>query len=90
MKLIVYCAKKECELRKTKGRIATFDDVIKEIEAGDFYVAYKANDPHKNQPRFIVIVDDYPIVVPYNENAETIRLITLFPDRRYRDEEEKK
>jgi len=83
-KWIIYCEEKNQLLKSNVGRIATFDDVIVKLEEGQFLVLNKDTSKYGNQSRFIVRVNNYPIEVPFNERNETIQLITLFPNRKFK------
>jgi hypothetical protein len=83
-KWILYCAKKDEVVKNNITRVATFDDIILKIESGLFLVLKKDKEPNEGQSRFLVRVNGYPIIVPFNERGQIIQLITLFPDRNFK------
>ncbi len=83
---IVYCVKKNQQLRKRRGRFSLdFDDVIDELKNGDFIVIDGPNKDYKEQKSFLIELQGYPIIVPFNIRGNVIQLITMFPDRRYKN-----
>lgn len=83
---IVYCAQKDAQLRSQDDRFyLNFDNCIREIEKGNYVVILSPNRKHKDQKSFLIMICDYPIVVPFNKRDTTIQLITFFPDRRYKN-----
>lgn len=82
---VVYYERKNKLLQSTPKRIATFDECIYEIGYGNFLIIHNHSKKHADQKCFFVSVNDYPIILPFRERGEVIQLITLFPDRRYKD-----
>lgn len=84
---IVYCAEKNQLLKDKADRLSvSFEDCIIEISNGDFLVIESPNKEHDGQKSFLIDINGYPIVVPFNIRGKVIQLITLFPDRRYKNE----
>ncbi len=83
-KWIIYCEQKNNMLSKKDDRLIMFADCIEKIESGLFLIIENPSKNHKSQNCFLIYINDYPIVVPFNERESTIQLITLFPDRRYK------
>lgn len=85
---IVYCAQKDAQLRDRDDRFfLNFDWCISEIFKSRFRVVATPAVAHRNQKCFLLFYHGYPILVPYRKRAETIQLITFFPDRRFKHEE---
>lgn len=87
MKLwIVYCALKNEKIKRQKERLnIDFDLAIKEIESQDFLKVSSPGRSHRGEEAFIIVIYDYPIVVPFNTRGQVIQLITMFPDRRFKN-----
>jgi hypothetical protein len=81
---IVYCEEKNKALLQTLGRKTCFDEIIDEIESENFLIIKNTSTHHVEQKCFLVDINDYPIVAPFNIRADVIQLITFFPDRRYK------
>lgn len=60
----------------------SFEDIVLQIE-NDFVVINVPN-ANRNQKCFLVFKDNYPIIVPFEIRGEKYRLITAWPDRRYK------
>lgn len=83
---IVYCVEKNYQLQKEKGRFSLdFDDAIEEIENEDFLVIDSPSKEHLDQKSFLIEINEYPVIVPFNIRGNIIQLITMFPDRRYKN-----
>ena len=83
---IVYCAEKNKKLVNLKERFSlSFNDAIKEIENGDFLVIDSPNSDFHGQKSFLIEINEYPMIVPFNMRGKVIQLITMFPDRRYKN-----
>ena len=85
-KWIVYCEKKNKELLARIDRSSSFEDCIEKIQSELFVIIENPSKNHQGQNCFLVLINDYPHIAPFNEWKETIQLITLFPSRRYKDE----
>lgn len=83
---IVYCEKKNEELKKKKERLTSFDEIILEIENKNFVTVENTSKNHPKQRCFLVEINDYPILAPFNERGNIIQLITFFPSRRMKNE----
>jgi hypothetical protein len=44
------------------------------------------NPIHPKQRIFVVLIDNYPHVIPYEVRGKTIWLITIYPARKYKNE----
>ena len=49
-------------------------------------VIIEVPNKERNQNAFLVLFNNYPFVVPFEERGEKYRLITAWPDRRYKNE----
>jgi hypothetical protein len=84
---IVYCAEKNEILKNRADRLSVnFEDCIAEIINGDFLVIDSPGKDQAGQKSFLIEINSYPIIVPFNIRGNIIQLVTLFPDRRYKDE----
>jgi hypothetical protein len=84
---IVFCAEKNEMLKNKAGRLSvSLDDCITEISNGDFLVIDSPSKEQEGQKSFLLEINDYPIIVPFNIRGSVIQLVTLFPDRRYKNE----
>ena len=84
---IVFCAEKNETLKSKADRLSvSFDDCITEITNGDFLVIDSPGKDQAGQKSFLLEISNYPIIVPFNIRGNVIQLVTLFPDRRYKDE----
>lgn len=73
--------KKNAELIK-KGR-PSFDDAVNAL-AHNTILIDDINPIHKGQRIFVVEINDYPHVIPYEERNDFCWLITVFPARKYK------
>jgi hypothetical protein len=84
---IVFCAEKNETLKNKTDRLSvSFEDCITEISNGDFLVIDSPSKDQAGQKSFLLEINNYPIIVPFNIRGNIIQLVTLFPDRRYKDE----
>lgn len=82
--LLVYCYHKSIKLSLRFERLTNFEEIIDEISEENFIVIENRSRNHPKQMCFLVLIKDYPVVVPFNKTKKTIRLITYFPDRRFK------
>jgi hypothetical protein len=83
---IMYCEEKNQQLKNESNRFSlNFDDVIRELENGDFLVIASPGKKYETQKSFLIEINEYPIIIPFNMRKNTIQLITMFPDRRYKN-----
>lgn len=83
---IVYCEQKNRKLTNLNGRFSLcFGDAITQIENGDFLVIESPNSDYRGQKSFYLEINEYPIIVPFNIRGKVIQLVTMFPDRRYKN-----
>jgi uncharacterized DUF497 family protein len=82
MKRYVWDPEKNAKLLAERG--IQFEMVEKEIIEERATVLENQSFNYPGQRRFLVYLNDYPYVVPYEEDAQTVRLITIFPDRRHK------
>lgn len=65
----------------SEGR-PSFDDVLEALALG--YMLLEGENPvHAGQRIFVVRINAYPHVVPYEVRLDVIWLITVFPARKY-------
>jgi len=82
----VYCSEKDRWLKSSRSRLfVEFDECIKEIGLGKFQILRNKNPKYQTQFMFLVRINDYPFIVPFEHRGEFIRLITVFPDRRFKN-----
>lgn len=73
---------KNKEIEKRHG--FTFEDVVLAIES-DFVIINVPNSD-RNQKGFLIFISEYPVIAPFEVRRDKYRLITAWPDRRYKDE----
>jgi uncharacterized DUF497 family protein len=73
--------KKNREL-KSEGR-PSFEDAVTAI-ANSGVLREDENPIHPNQRIFIVLIDDYPHVIPFEIRGDVFWLITVYPARKYK------
>lgn len=84
--MFFYCVEKNNEiLNKADRKGVSFDDAIEEILEGNYLVVNNKSKKHIGQACFLIELDNYPFVIPFNINGRTFQLITMFPDRRYKN-----
>ncbi|MCH7479176.1 MAG: toxin [SAR324 cluster bacterium] len=71
-------------LKEKRG--ISFERIVEEIPGALLDVRENPSGKHPNQRIFILNIENYPWVVPFEETAEAIFLITAFPDRRLKRE----
>ena len=83
MKAFDWDDKKSRMLEKCRG--ICFEDIVLKIEEGFLLDNLEHPNRYKypDQMMFVVNVDDYIYCVPYVENEKAIRLITIFPSRKF-------
>ena len=72
--------KKNEWLKETRG--ISFEDVVDKISTDLLDVRQNTSKGHLHQLVFIININNYPWVVPFEESEREIRLKTAFPDRR--------
>ena len=65
-----------------KNRDLSFEEVVVEIGRNLLDVRENKSKKHQDQKVFILLIDNYTWVVPFEESENEIRLVTAFPDRR--------
>ncbi len=73
--------KKSVELAK-RGR-PSFEDAANPL-ANNALLIDDENPVHPNQRIFVVEIDNYPHVIPYEMRGDIYWLITVFPARKYK------
>jgi hypothetical protein len=74
---------KNAWLKEVRG--LCFEEVVMAIANGDLIdIVENASSAHSDQRCFVVLLDDYPHVVPFVESRDQIFLKTIFPSRRYK------
>jgi uncharacterized DUF497 family protein len=82
MKFLTWSQKKNAQLKK--GRGISFEEIVYHIEKGDVADLLE----HPNQTRypgqriFVVVVEKYLYLVPFEESEEEIILKTIIPSRK--------
>ena len=72
--------KKSLELKKRHG--FSFEEIIEALE--EDFVIMEAPNKSRIQKVFLTFVNEYPVIVPFEKRGTTYRLITAWPDRRYK------
>jgi len=80
MKSLSWSPEKNGVLKKTRG--ISFEEIILLIEAGDI-LDVLGNLGHQGQSIYILDIEDYAVVVPFEETEDEIFLKTAFPIRKY-------
>ena len=78
--LFEWSEKKNEEVQKKRGVSFEFLSVLIIQDS----VVIPAPNESRKQSAFLVVVDDYPFVVPFEVRKDKYRLITAWPDRRYK------
>ncbi len=73
---------KNKEIKRKHG--ISFESIVEAINL-DFVVIDTPNKK-RAQKAILVLINDYPIIVPFEIRGEKYRLITAWPDRRYKNE----
>ncbi|OUR96565.1 hypothetical protein A9Q84_09455 [Halobacteriovorax marinus] len=74
--------KKNEEIKKRHGISFEELEVCIKIDS----VIIETPNENRNQNAFLTFLNDYPIIVPFEIRGDNYRLITAWPDRRYKDE----
>jgi uncharacterized DUF497 family protein len=76
--------KKNREIKEKRG--VTFEDVVDAVENGRilFFGKDKRQDKYPGQYLLVVEIDNYPWVVPCEFRGNRLRLITVYPSRKYK------
>ena len=80
MKSLSWSPEKNGVLKKTRG--ISFEEIILLIETGDILDVLD-NLGHQGQSIYILAIEDYAVVVPFEETEDEIFLKTAFPSRKY-------
>lgn len=72
--------KKSTELKKRHG--FTFEDIVLALEKELLII--EAPNKTRSQIAFLTFLSGYPIVVPFERRDGKFRLITAWPDRRFK------
>lgn len=75
--------KKNSEIKKRHG--ISFEEIVAALE--DDNVIIDSPNEKRNQKAFLTFIDDYPIITPFEIRGNNYRLITAWPDRRYKNEQ---
>ena len=67
-------------LKRERG--ISFEEIAYLIES-DQVIGIEENPGYPNQKMYILVIDNYAIIVPYVENDDEIFLKTAFPSRKY-------
>jgi uncharacterized DUF497 family protein len=68
------------EIKRRHG--FSFEEVISSIKNESIII--KTPNEDRDQKAFLTIVDNYPVVVPFEMRSGVYRLITAWPDRRFK------
>ncbi len=60
----------------------SFEEVVKAME--DDFVIIDTPNEDRTQKAILVFINNYPIIVPFEIRKSKYRLITAWPDRRYK------
>lgn len=69
-------------LKETRN--VSFEDVITALENKQLLAELIGKGDYTHQKQYIINIHNYPYVVPYVENDETIFLKTIIPNRKYK------
>jgi len=71
--------------RLKKERGISFEEIILAIENGRLLNVLANPNPKKyaGQKLYLVVLEDYVVVVPFREEGDEILLITAYPSRKY-------
>lgn len=83
-KKVLYDPIKNAWLKEERGYC--FDDVYAKIINKEYEIKENISSNHKGQRMFLIILDGYPVVVPFAEDDETIFLKTMFKNRNFKKE----
>jgi hypothetical protein len=78
--LFAWDPKKNEEL-KSEGRPA-FEETLEAIQRGP--LKDEENPVHSGQRLFVVLINSYPHVVPYEVRGDILWLITVYPARKHK------
>lgn len=74
---------KNLKLQNERG--LSFEDVLDSIENDKFYGVFSnPSGNFKNQKVLLVVINNYPCIVPFVETETEIFLKTIIPDRRFK------
>ena len=76
----IWDVNKDLELRK-KGR-CSFEKVLVALSDPENIIDDAENPKYPGQRMYLVLIDNYPHVVPYEIKGGDIRLITVYPSRK--------
>ncbi len=83
---LLYCEAKDQKLRQSKERGGFgFMDAIKEIENACFEIIESPSKARFFQKSFLVELNGYPYIIPFQFRGYHIQLITMFPSRRFKN-----
>ena len=82
MKYFVWDAEKNEKLKTQRG--VSFIDVVMRIERGDILdiLEHPDQEKYEGQRLFVVRIEDYVYLVPFDEQEEQVVLKTIIPSRR--------
>jgi len=79
--MIVYDWNEEKNHKLKKERNVSFEEVIVALETGNLLDIIDNKKKYKNQRIFIVKIDYYAYLVPFEEKDETVFLKTIIPNK---------
>ena len=80
MKYLNWNSEKNELLKRERG--ISFEEIAYLIESG-LVIGIEENPVYLNQKMYVLVIDNYAIIVPYVENDDEIFLKTAFPSRKY-------
>ena len=81
MRYYAWDPEKNLKLKRERG--ITFDEVVLRIENGHVLDIVEHHNPkHKGQKIYVIRIDDYAYLVPFEEKEDEIELKTIIPSRK--------
>ncbi|MBI5642642.1 MAG: BrnT family toxin [Deltaproteobacteria bacterium] len=81
MKYYVWDSEKNLKLNRERG--ITFDEVVFHIENGHVLDIVEHHNPkYEGQKIYVIRIDDYAYLVPFEEKEDEIILKTIIPSRK--------
>ena len=81
MRYYAWDPEKNLKLKRERG--ITFDEVVLRIENGHVLDIVEHHNPkHKGQKIYVIRIDDYAYLVPFEEKENEIVLKTIIPSRK--------
>lgn len=84
MKRIEFSSEKNSQLKDERGYC--FDDIVDEIINKRYKIKKNRSSNHLDQKVFELILNGYPVIVPFVEDDEKIFLKTMYKSRKLKKE----